>query len=933
MNHPYADFVHRVDKPARYLGGEYQSVKKEWDAVEVRFCLAFPDVYDIGMSHLGTKILYSQLNKFKTIACERAFTPWPDMERELRARGLPLVSLESARPLRDFDAIGCSLQYELTYSNVLTLLDLGGIPLRARDRGERDPIVWAGGPTATHPEPVAPFFDCFLIGEAEEALPRLLRLDADHRRQGLSRGERLARLAAAGGVYVPSLYATRVDARSQLEVVDRPLDARAPARVHRELVQDLDAHPFPDDTPVPWAEAVFDRVSVEIARGCTEGCRFCQAGMIYRPVRERSPESIVESLVGAVKKGGYDEASLTSLSTADFSCITPLVKKVASRLADDKVSLSVSSLRAYGLGGELLDEIAKVRAGGLTFAPEAGTQRMRDVINKNVTEEDIARSAENVFARGWDRMKLYFMIGLPTETDEDVAGIAQTGGRLKRQGRRIRRDAEVTVSVSSHVPKPHTPFQWCAMDSVDELLRKQRLLKETARAERVDLKWHEARVSWLEGIFARGDRRLSDVLESAWRDGARFDSWEEHLRLDVWERAFARHGVDAGKYLKEIPLDGALPWDHLDVGLEDGFLEGEWRRAQKSRGSPPCGKPAGTLLHHDNVEEALADERRLVCYDCGVACDLTEMREERLVHLRTLGALRRSGPPADARTIAHTGPALERRHMQPRAAFAQGEGTRYRLRYTKLGRAAYISHLDTSRLLQRLLRRADLGAIYSRGFHPKPDFVYGPALALGVAALGELVDVRLDGEWPPGELLLRLRAVAPEGVRLEQVARLGGDDPPLAKVLALADYAALLPDGAVLPDRGPIDPATLRPVVRVQKGERRTVDVARHVVELRRAGSEEDARLRALLAWPAGGGALLVHRVRVGGDGSARPAEVVEALLGAPAPSETRHARLALWAERAAPDGSPRAHDPLDLPPLQRPRSPRAPSEGVAANG
>jgi radical SAM family uncharacterized protein/radical SAM-linked protein len=916
MDHPYASFVHRVDKPARYLGGEYQSVRKEWASVEVRFCLAFPDVYDIGMSHLGTKILYAELNRHPRIACERAFAPWPDMERELRARALPLVSLESARPLRDFDAVGCSLQYELTYSNVLTLLDLGGIPLRAADRGDADPIVWGGGPTATHPEPVAPFFDCLLLGEGEEALPRLLLMDAQNRRRGLGRRDRLAELARAGGVYVPSLYATRMDAKSGLEVVDRPHDARAPRRVSREVVQDLDKYPFPDDTPVPWAEAVFDRVSVEIARGCTEGCRFCQAGMIYRPVRERDPRSIVDSLVGAIRKGGYDEASLTSLSTADFSCITPLVKKVAETLRDEKVSLSVSSLRAYGLGGDLLDEMAKVRAGGLTFAPEAGTQRMRDVVNKNVTEEDIARSAENVFSRGFGRMKLYFMIGLPTETDEDVAGIAQTGGRLKRQGKRIRRDAEVVVSVSSHVPKPHTPFQWCAMDPVPELQRKQRLLKDVARAERVDLKWHDADVSWLEGIFARGDRRLADVLERAWRAGARFDSWEERLDMHAWLGAFAAAGVEPECYLGAIPLDGGLPWDHLDVGLEDGFLRGEWERAAKSRAAPPCGKPAGSLLHHTNVEDAERDSRKLVCYDCGVACDMTGMRTERLVHLRTLGALRPESPSLVRVPQQPPSEPMTRGRMQPRAEFVQGQGTRYRVRYTKLGRVAYISHLDTSRLLQRLLRRAELPAIYTRGFHPKPDLVFGPALGLGIAALGEVVDVRLDGEWSAGELLLALRGAAPDGVQVERVARLDEADASIARVLALADYAALVPEAARADVHARIEARTagapLPSVVRVQKGEPRTVEVERHLVRLGPANGE-GPELVARLDWPGEGGALVTFRARVGGDGGARPAEVLEALAGRRL-DEARFARVALWGARGDA-----AVDPFDLEALRRP--------------
>jgi radical SAM family uncharacterized protein/radical SAM-linked protein len=889
VNHPYAEFVGAVEKPARYLGGEYQATKKEWSAVEVRFALAFPDVYDIGMSHLGTKILYSLLNKEPKIACERAFAPWPDMERELRARGLPLLSLESARPLRDFDAIGCSLQYELTYTNVLTLLDLGGIPLYAADRGETDPIVWGGGPTATHPEPVSAFFDCFLVGEAEEALPKLLLIDAFHKKQGLSRRERLIKLAELGGVYVPSLYSTKIDEASGLEVIDAPLDPRVPAKVKRALVEDINKFPFPDDTPIPWAEAVFDRVSVEIARGCTEGCRFCQAGMIYRPVRERDPESIVSSVVGAIKKGGYDEVSLTSLSTADYSCVTPLVKKVAERLRNDKVSLSVSSLRAYGLNSELLDEIASVRATGLTFAPEAGTQRMRDVINKNVTEEDITRSAENIFSRGWSRMKLYFMIGLPTEEDADVAAIPQTGGRLRRRGKQLRRDAEVTVSVSSHVPKPHTPFQWCALDTVEELQRKQRILREVAREERVDLKWHDPIGSWLEGIFARGDRRLAPVLEHAWRNGARFDGWDEHLKMSVWREALAACNVDPTPYLGTIPVDARLPWDHLDVGLAEGFLAWEYRRALKDRLSHPCGKPYKTLLHHTNIEDALADNRKLVCYDCGVACDLTKMREERLVYLRKLDAHKTEPKPAPI--VVEKPIPRERRKCHPTPAFQQGMGVRYRVRYAKLGHAAFISHLDTSRVLQRLLRRAELPVIYSRGFHPHPEMVFGPALGLGIAALSELVDVRLDGEFDPQAVHERLAAAAPEGLRIEKVARLEEQDPGIARVLASADYATLIPRDFAQS----IDLARPPSVIeRMHKGEMKQVEVAKHLLSARFAEDPENARLRSLLDWPEG--ALLITRVSAGGDGSAKPAEVLSALAHANAPANARYARLALWA-------------------------------------
>ncbi|MEO7097594.1 MAG: TIGR03960 family B12-binding radical SAM protein, partial [Polyangiales bacterium] len=546
--HPYASFVASVLKPARYLGGEYGSVLKRWDdpTIVAKVCLGFPDVYDIGMSHLGLKILYSLLNDQPDMLAERAFSPWVDMEKELRARSLPLVSLESARPLRDFDVVGLSLQFELTYTNCLQLLDLGGIPLRAADRGEDDPCVVAGGPTATHPEPLAPFLDAVVIGDGEEAFPALIRAWADGKKRGLDRHARLQELAKITGVYVPGLYATGIDVDTGMTVLTGPLPGEtAPFPVQRALVADLNRFPFPAGGPVANPEAVFDRISIEIARGCTEGCRFCQAGMIYRPVRERDPESVIKTVTDSLKRSGYDEVALTSLSTADYSCVSPLVREVMKRLEQERVSLSVSSLRAYGLDEELLDEIQKVRATGLTFAPEAGTQRMRDVVNKNVTEEQLMQTAERVFSRGWSKMKLYFMIGLPTERDEDVAGIVETGKKALEVGKKVQKGKppSVTVSVSTHVPKPHTPFQWAALDALPEIERKQTILRNEAKRAGVDLKMHDAAGSVLEGVLARGDRSLGNAIERAYRDGARFDSWEECLDLARWQRCFDEEGI------------------------------------------------------------------------------------------------------------------------------------------------------------------------------------------------------------------------------------------------------------------------------------------------------------------------------------------------------------------------------------------------------
>jgi radical SAM family uncharacterized protein/radical SAM-linked protein len=912
--HPYESFVHLVQKPARYVGGEFGTRTKDWCSVEARICLAFPDVYDIGMSHLGFKILYRLLNDDARTLAERAYAPWIDMEAQLRTRRLPLVSCETARPLREFDVVGFSLQFELTYTNVLAMLDLGGIPLRAEQRGEDDPLILAGGPTATHPEPLAPFLDALVIGDGEERTTSVALAWVRAKKAGVPRSERLRALAQQPGVYVPSLYSTRLDAATGFTVVDRPLVPEAPCPVVRTVVDDLNRFPFPDDGPVGGPEAIFDRMSIEVARGCTEGCRFCQAGMIYRPVRERDPEQIVATIVSAVEKSGYDEASLTSLSTADYSCIAPLVKRVTDILTPKKVSLGVSSLRAYGLDDAVLSDLARVRATGVTFAPEAGTQRMRDVINKNVTEEQLLQTAERVFSRGWQSMKLYFMIGLPTEREEDVREIPRVGGRARGIGKRVTRDLggggvpKITVSVSTHVPKPHTPFQWAAMDGPEVVRQKQRWLEEEARAARVELRTHDCETSWLEAVFARGDRALAPVLERAYRAGARFDSWEDQKKMDVWEEAFRAEGIFPEKYLSTIPISARLPWDHIDVGLEDGFLLREYRKALSDQLSLPCGKVAGEFVHPTNLRDALSEGRKLVCYDCGIACDLSSMKDQRLVHLRRLGA---DEPRAAA--------AASLPRQRPRTMVAgQDEPRRYRFVYEKVGPAAFLSHLDLIRALPRAFRRLGVPLTYSAGFHPKPSMVFGPALSLGVASLCEVLDVKASVDIDVPDLLEELSAGAHSGLRFVGVARLAQNDAALGRVVDAARYVVAIP-------RAVHEPAWLkervanardgRPllVTRVIDGIGKRVNVADYLCSMQCSESPDDAIERAGLL---GEMSSLTVEVDIRGSGSVKISEVVEATFGAAVPY--RAIRTALGRRLAS--GVIAA--PLDLEALREP--PRA---------
>ncbi len=914
FEHPYASFLQRVEKPTRYTGAEHGTRRKDWGSVEARVCLAFPDIYDIGMSHLGFRMLYKILNDDERTLAERAYTPWVDMQRELLLHGKLLLSLESARPLCDFDVVGFSLQYELTYTNILSMLELSGIPLRSAARSEDDPLVVAGGPVATHMEPMAIFLDAVLIGDGEEATTEIALCWVSGKKRGLSREQRLRELSQIRGVYVPSLYETAVDLDTTFEIVTGPKHAGVPFPVERRLLADISKFPFPDDGPVGGPEAIFDRMSIEVARGCTEGCRFCQAGMIYRPVRERDPKEIIDTVLSALAKSGQDEVSLTALSTADVSCISPLIKQLVEKTAPERVSLGVASLRAYGLAEDLLDDMRKVRASGLTFAPEAGTQRMRDVINKNVTEAQLMETAERVFSRGFDKMKLYFIIGLPTEEDEDVRGIVAVGKNALAVGKRVGKRPTVTVSVSTHVPKPHTPFQWCAQDAFPEVQRKQDLLRAAANGVKgLKLRVHDSTASVLEGVLARGDRKLGPVIERAFLHGARFDSWDDQLKLEAWKEALAFYGIEIAPYLGTLPVTARLPWDHFDIGLEEGFLAREYRRALASRASPPCGKVAGMFVHHTNVADAASDARKLVCYDCGIACDMTKMRSERVEFLTKLGAKERRLPviaePAPERNVfddlpepfafeavpePHPAPLNAKPKKKPRVLpealrpqRAGGEPERFRLSFAKTGPAALLGHLDLIRELPRVIRRAGAKTAYSKGFHPKPEMSFGPALSLGVASVDEYLDVKLIDAPAPAELLSRLNLAASGGLEFKAVIPLTANDGVITTIVTGARYVIALAESAVK-DLGGIrglerciaefmakSECKLR---RDIEGVGKFINVRQFVEKMSIGGAESLALLER--AGLVGRMIPVEVTIEIGQRGSAKIAEVVEALTG-----------------------------------------------------
>ncbi|MEA5113235.1 MAG: TIGR03960 family B12-binding radical SAM protein [Geobacteraceae bacterium] len=788
-----------VEKPARYMGNEFGSVIK--GPVDVRFVLAFPDVYEVGMSHLGSQILYSILNGIGWAAAERAYAPWPDREEAMRAKGEPLATLESGMPLAEADIVGFTLQYELSYTNILNMLELAGIPLMAAERGREFPLVLGGGPCAGNPEPVAEFFDAVLFGDGEEAIVEIAETYREWKKGNGDKADLLDQLSNVEGVYIPSFFAVTHDG-SRVSAI-RPLKTGY-EKVRRRIAPDLDRVPYPVNPVVPFLKTVHDRVSMEIARGCTRGCRFCQAGYIYRPVRERSPLAVLDTIHEVLRNTGYEEISLMSLSSADYGCIAGLLRALMERYADERVAVSFPSLRVGSLTRDLVEQVARVRKTGFTLAPEAGSERMRRVINKGILEEDLVKNAYDVYSAGWRVVKLYFMIGLPTETREDVLGIAELSARVRRAGREAGQHGDVNVSVSNFVPKPHTPFQWEPQLGREEVVERQHFLRYELKKRKLAFKWHDATLSMLEGVFARGDRRLSRVLLKARELGCRFDGWSEHADFGKWRQAFESTGMDPESYLRRRETNEILPWDHLDCGIDKDFLRTEMERAL--------------------AELPTGDCRTGDCTGCGV-CDFSRVRP--VVHV----------PGADS-------PRLKDPDSASDGAFGQipgGEGEpevpaeRIRLRFTKTGAMSLLSHLEMIHLFTRAVRRAGIPILYSRGFHPHPKFSFATALSVGVESRAEYMDMEIATGFGAQRTLQALNLALPAGIEIVEAEAVPLKSPSLSVILAATSYRVTFPPGLVsgLPSRAE---AFLRlesfPYQRVKKGKVTDMDLRCELIRL-----------------------------------------------------------------------------------------------------
>ena len=722
-------------RPSHYLGNEINSVHKDPASVSVHLALAFPDLYDVGMSYLGQKILYDLVNRQEDFWAERVFAPSEDVASLLKEHGVPLASLESDTPLGDFHVIGFSITHELAYTNILYMLDLAGIPLHAKDRDERFPLIVAGGGCVLNAEPVAPFFDIMLLGDGEEVLLELLDAVQHGQRKNMSRQEFLLYAAKIPGVYVPGFF--------EDEGAGLPLRPRYPefSKIEKRSIADINTIPFPTRQIVPYGNPVHDRFVVEIARGCTRGCRFCHAGMVYRPARERTLPELKRIITQGLQETGYEEVSFLSLSTGDFSALQGLFLQTYAQCRQQQVSISLPSLRAGSVNETLLSRMAEIRHTGMTVAPEAGTQRLRDAINKGITEEEILEHCRKVFAHGWQSIKLYFMIGLPTETYEDLDGILELCRKVRETAGKGGKRLQITAAISPFVPKPHTPFQWDPQISMQEIEAKIKYLKNIFKPYRsFTLKWHHSHMSFLEGIFSRGDRALAPVVEKAFYKGALFSSWSDHLCLDVWLEAMEECGLDPQVYVGDRDMDAPLPWDHIRPGASKRFLKTERSRTVQGKLSADC--------------------RYNPCRQCGV-CELpgeSSSAEQKTGCIPLQPVL--NNPDRDQQDQD------EYRSETPPQEDLIRKVCHYRIWYQKLGLARYLSQLELQKIFERAMRRTSLATSFSAGFHPLPLMSFGMALPVGVGSQAEWVNVYFREDVREEDIVNRLKGQLPEGLRV-----------------------------------------------------------------------------------------------------------------------------------------------------------------------
>ncbi len=763
-------------KPSRYIGNEVNIVRKE---AKIKTALCFPDTYEIGMSHLGLKILYSIINDIPDASAERVFSPWVDMEEYLRTNNLPLTSLEFQRPLKDFDIVGFTLQYELSYTNILNMLDLGGIPLRSNERSDEHPLVIAGGPCAMNPLPLVPFIDAFVIGDGEDVVKDIIAAvsDSGGRVQGAGfrdKNKLLAELSIMEGIYVPVIH----DSEGK--------------KIRKKIVEDLDKTPYFDSPVLPYAQLVHDRVAIEVARGCTRGCRFCQAGMTYRPLRERSPETILSIAKKSIESTGYEEISFASLSTGDYSCLLPMLQSFNGQYKSSNVSISLPSLRVDSLTSDVLKEIKSVRKTGFTIAPEAGTARLRNVINKNISDEEYEETLTKLFSEGWTHVKLYFMIGLPTETKDDINGLIDMAIKAMKKGRQLaNKRVNVNAGVSPFVPKPHTPFQWIGQNSLEELREKQDYIKNVFRKKKINYKGSPVELSLMEAVFARGDKDCALLLEEAWKLGCRFDAWSEHFDFAKWLLAAEKSSIDLhSKASHTFNPDDDLPWDFINIGINKSFLKSEYRKA---------------------MQEEITDDCRENCGGCGLECETSSVEKSATaITQRTTHDVRRANVPG-----------------------------RVRIRFSKTGDMRYLSHNELFASIFRALKRANIPIAYSDGFHPRPRFSFGPALPSGVEGLNEFFEIELTAYIKPDDFLNMVNSKLPEGLKLLAAVPVSKQEKSLSNLFSRYEYETTIDNSLKNNIKSFMD----REHCEIQR-ERKTVDI-RPMVESARI---EDGKLHILLS-------------------------------------------------------------------------------------